>query len=151
MTRPPFSWMNTKLRVSDAGINGKGLSAREDIRKGELITMFGGYVMTRREEESLPDDFKELGIQISEDLVLSPRFRDAFCDADYINHSCSPNAGIKGQIALVAMRNIRGGGGDHLRLRDHRRTDRMEHGVPLWRQKMPRDHRRYQNHPQEDP
>lgn len=28
-------------------------------------------------------------------------------DEDYFNHSCTPNAGIKGQIVLVAMRDIR--------------------------------------------
>jgi len=29
--------------------------------------------------------------------------------ASYFNHSCNPNAGFKGQIFLVAMRNIRKG------------------------------------------
>ena len=30
-------------------------------------------------------------------------------EADYFNHSCSPNAGFKGQIFLVSMRNIEAG------------------------------------------
>lgn len=101
-----FSWMSPKLEVRDTGKYGKGLFTREKIRKNELLSVFGGYVMTRQEEESLPDDFNDTGIQISEDLVLSARDRSELESAYFINHSCSPNAGFKGQIFMVAMKKI---------------------------------------------
>ena len=102
--------MNPKLEVRDTCNHGKGLFAGEDIRKGELLSAFGGYVITRLEEEQLPEDFNDTGVQISEELVLTTIDRDELEPADFINHSCSPNAGFKGQIFMVAMKNIRGGG-----------------------------------------
>jgi hypothetical protein len=50
-----FSWMSPKLEVRDTGKYGKGLFTRNNIRKNELLCVFGGYVMTRREEELLPE------------------------------------------------------------------------------------------------
>lgn len=90
-----FSWMSPKLEVHDTGSYGKGLFAREDISKGVLLSAFGGYVITRLEEEKLPEDFNDTGIQISEELVLTAIDRAELEPADYINHSCSLNAGLK--------------------------------------------------------
>ncbi|MBI5847522.1 MAG: SET domain-containing protein [Nitrospirae bacterium] len=103
--------MNPKLEIRDTGSYGRGLFTKADIRKGELLSVFGGYVMTRLEEETLPEDFRDAGVMISEELCLGKISRDQIEPADYINHSCSPNAGFKGQIFLVAMQKIRGGGG----------------------------------------
>jgi len=110
MAESVFSWINPKLELRDTGKHGNGLFARENIRKDELLSVFGGYIMTRREEELLPEDYNDTGIQISENLVMTVRERSELSAADFINHSCSPNAGIKGQIFLVAMKTIRGGG-----------------------------------------
>jgi len=109
MAESVFSWINPKLALRETGKHGKGLFARENIRKDELLSVFGGYIMTRREEELLPEDYNDTGIQISEELVMTVRERSELSAADFINHSCSPNAGIKGQIFLVAMKPIRGG------------------------------------------
>jgi SET domain-containing protein len=117
MSDSTFSWMSPKLEMIDTGKYGKGLFTSDNIRKNELLCVFGGYVMTRREEELLPEDYNDTGIQISEDLVMSVRDRAELSAADYINHCCSPNSGIKGQIFLVAMKKI-GGGRDYLRLRN---------------------------------
>jgi uncharacterized protein len=109
MPESAFSWISPKLEMRDTGKCGNGLFAREIIRKDELLSVFGGYIMTRKEEELLPEDYNDTGIQISEDLVMTVKERFELSAADYINHSCSPNAGIKGQIFLVAMKKIGGG------------------------------------------
>lgn len=109
MSETTFSWVSPKLETKNTDAYGKGLFAREYIRKDELLSVFGGYIMTRKEEELLPEDYNDTGIQISEDLVMTVRERSELSAADYINHSCSPNAGIKGQIFLVAMKKIKAG------------------------------------------
>lgn len=54
------------------------------------------------------EEIGDYGIQIDERYCLNTFSGDDFQieDADYLNHSCEPNAGIKGQIFLMAMRDI---------------------------------------------
>ncbi len=69
------------------------------IAQGERLCVFGGGGIVPTAEEH-----GDLGIQIDEDLTLIHHRDDP---ANFINHSCSPNAGLKGQIMLVAMREIK--------------------------------------------
>lgn len=48
-------------------------------------------------------------IEIYDGLFLVPPEYHSLEKADRFNHSCDPNAGIKGQILLVARRKIRAG------------------------------------------
>lgn len=85
---------------------GKGVFAKEDINKGELVIICGGAVMRASEEHG------DYGIQVSEDMVLAappppPEGGQAELSvADYVNHSCAPNIGFRGQIFIVTMRTI---------------------------------------------
>jgi len=47
-------------------------------------------------------------MQIEERFVLGPAGTEPE-DTDFFNHSCDPNCGFKGQVFLVAMRDIRAG------------------------------------------
>lgn len=71
--------------------------------------MFGGHVMTRAERDSLPESVRYLALGIDDDLFIGPVSTKETDDADWFNHSCNPNAGLKGQIILVAMKNIKKG------------------------------------------
>lgn len=102
-----FSWMNPKLEVKDTIKYQKAVFAMSDIKKGEMLAIFGGHILTLKEEESLPKKYNDTGMQISEDFVLTSKYNKE--DTDCFNHSCDPNAGINGQIFLVAMRNIKRG------------------------------------------
>jgi uncharacterized protein len=102
-----FSWMNPKLEVRNTEKCGKGVFAKKDIKKDELLAVFGGYILTLKEEEVLPKKFCDHGVQISEEFVLTVKKMSEIEDAGYFNHSCDPNAGYKGQIFLVAMKKIR--------------------------------------------
>ena len=105
-----MSYRSPKTVVKDSPIQGKGLFAKEPISKGEIVAIKGGYIFNR---EMLREIEKELGpaeIQIDGDLFIGPVKRKE-CDGAmlYLNHSCSPNIGIQGQIVFVAMRDIDAG------------------------------------------
>ena len=104
-----FSWTNPKLEVKNTGEYKRGVFAKENIRKGEMLSVFGVYVMTIKDERKLPEDYNDTGVQIHDKFVLGIKKRDELEDADYFNHSCNPNAGFNGQIFLVAIRNIKRG------------------------------------------
>ena len=96
-------WLNPKMEVRKTNKYGKGSFATEAIKKGELIAIHAGWLMTRAEEES-HKRYRDHGLQITEELVLL-----SYDDDNYFNHCCNANSGYKGQMFLVAMRNIKPG------------------------------------------
>lgn len=109
-SKQTFSWMNPKLEVLPAskyGKNEKGVFAKGNIKKGKMLAIFGGFIMTLKEEEMLPDYISDYGLQISEKFILGIKKKSEISDTDMFNHSCNPNAGFNGQIFLVAMKDIK--------------------------------------------
>lgn len=96
-----FSWLNPNIEVKNTGNYGSGIFAKKNIKKGEKLAIFGGYVV-RIDEEPI-----DTGIQIDDNLILTSF--DHNDPADFVNHSCNPNAGIKGQNFLVSMKKIKKG------------------------------------------
>ncbi|TFG64410.1 MAG: SET domain-containing protein-lysine N-methyltransferase [Spirochaetales bacterium] len=88
------------------GKRGQGVFAKEPIAKDEVITVWGGDVMTLRQMSDISFDLRRLSIQVEDDLYLVP---GTVGPGDRINHSCEPNAGLRGQISLVAMKEIAAG------------------------------------------
>lgn len=104
-----FSWVNPKLEVKETGKYGKGLFAKNKIKKDEIVIAFGGYIMTTEEFYKLPSDIMHYPSQIYDNLLIGIKHRNEIEDGYYLNHSCEPNVGHKGQIFMVAMRNIKRG------------------------------------------
>lgn len=105
-----FSWMNPKLEIQKMlqyGKRARGVFAKKNIKKDEVLAIFGGYIMTSEEEMKLSEEYNDSGVQISENFIISSGNKKE--SADYFNHNCNPNAGFKGQIFLVAMKNIKKG------------------------------------------
>jgi len=100
------SWMNPGCQVRDSFINQRGVYAVVPIAKGERLAIFGGDIMTIDDTFKLPEQFRYYPLQIEERFMLYMRNPLSPEDTDYFNHSCSPNAGLHGQIFLVAMRDI---------------------------------------------
>jgi hypothetical protein len=48
-------------------------------------------------------------IQVDDDLFFVATNKEELEDADFINHSCNPNCGIKGTLKVVAMREVEPG------------------------------------------
>lgn len=101
-----YTWMNSKLEERTSPLGGKGTYALESISQDELLMVFGGYVMSFEEEAALPANAQDLAIQIEQSFVIGRKSPAATGTGDYVNHSCEPNAGIRGQISLYAMRSI---------------------------------------------
>ena len=104
-----FSWMNPKLEVRETGKYGKGIFAKEEIKKGAMLIVMGGYILTIEDDNNLKGIVADKPIEISDYFFFGPRKAS---DLDlmpqhYINHSCDPNVGFKGQVFMVAIKNIK--------------------------------------------
>ncbi len=92
-------------RVDDKG--GHAVYAAQPIRKGDLLVVWSGKLVDEAALGDLPRSVRRYSLQVEEDQFLVSL---TDCEpADYVNHACDPNAGLRGQIALVAMRDIEPG------------------------------------------
>lgn len=105
MASDTFSFMSPKLEAGKtASKGGMGVFARRSVAKGEVLAVWGGKVVPLSSFANLPDTTRRHAVQIEEDLYLVAGSRPE--PADYINHCCDPNAGMLGQVVVVAMRDI---------------------------------------------
>ncbi|MBM4422822.1 MAG: SET domain-containing protein [Chloroflexi bacterium] len=86
---------------------GFGVYARHRVSAGELVVVWGGSVVDHQTFVTLPMELQSRSVQVEEDRYLVSNSPED--PADHINHSCEPNAGLVGQIALVALRDIKPG------------------------------------------
>lgn len=100
------SYISPKARVIENGIDGKSVFAIEPIVRNELIAIWGGTILTSEELTDHDSSLQKYTLQIGENHFIVPDEISSVNDAEYFNHSCDPNCGIQGQIALVAMRDI---------------------------------------------
>lgn len=108
MTGQYYSHLNPKC---DSGVfeekGGCGVFAREPIKKGELICLWGGRIVAENELDPNMEFFTQRILQIEEGFYLEAPL--PLEPTDCFNHSCEPNIGFTGQIGLVAMRDIHAG------------------------------------------
>jgi hypothetical protein len=100
-----YSHLSPKLEAGPLPEKGGyGVFAREPVSKGDLLVLWGGRILAESELDPEMPHFTQRVLQIEEGLyMLQP---EPLEPSDYFNHSCEPNAGFSGQIALVAMRDI---------------------------------------------
>ena len=107
MSKQPSSYLSSKLEGRPkADGSGNGIFALKPIMKGEIMAIFGGVVYEWDTFIHLPERERSLCLQVEDRHFLVPR---PIGEGDYVNHSCNPNAGLSGQIGLVAMRDIKVG------------------------------------------
>lgn len=100
------SYLTDKCEARPIGRGQMGVFAVEAIHPDEVIAVWGGEIMTREHFSLLPERYRRQTLQVEENLYLAGVSDDP---ADFFNHSCDPNAGLNGQIVLVAMRAIEPG------------------------------------------
>ena len=104
-----FISQKIKKKRSHAGF---GLFAITDIQKGERIVDFstgtGSWIDTKQ-ADALYDAGNDYIIQTDDNLFFAAANDAELEDADFINHSCDPNCGIRGSLEIVAMRDIAAG------------------------------------------
>jgi SET domain-containing protein len=99
------SILSEKVEIRESKTHKRGMFAVELISKGEVVFIKGGHVLKHEQIFSTGvinsyhpiDDLYFLGATNAEEedgIKL------------YINHSCHPNCGIRGEITFVALRNI---------------------------------------------
>lgn len=97
-----------KTKVIETKTKGKGVFAKEDIKKGETILFLDGEIWRKNKNEEYNDGIDLAGGPIGRDgndiLYLAS-------DSDwvYINHSCDGNSGLINDKELIARRNIKKG------------------------------------------
>ena len=99
-----IAWTSPKIDRRQTPGAGWTLVAVEPIAKGDLILVWGGVILTTEQLYKTPIFARDRAIQVDEDHHLCSGLVDDI--ADCANHSCNPNAGLRGQITLVAMRDI---------------------------------------------
>ncbi len=86
---------------------GHGVLARVAIEAGEVLTVWGGSIVSEPDFAASSEQARKYMIQVEHDLFMTAA--DPPEPGEFFNHSCSPNAGIAGQIVLIAMRPIEAG------------------------------------------
>lgn len=106
---PPtrLAWTHPNVGKRATEFAGETLIATGPIRKDEVICTWGGIIVTTAQLKQLPQLARDRAVQVEDDLHLTSGMVDEL--ADRANHSCNPNAGLHGQITLVAMRDIEAG------------------------------------------
>lgn len=108
MSQNHTAYLTDKCEVQNRDVSGgNAVIARELIEPGELIAVWSGRIISGEQLESLSPEIRMHTVQVEENLYLASLRPDEA--PDYINHSCDPNAGLDGQIAIVAMRTIEPG------------------------------------------
>ncbi|MBI2917064.1 MAG: SET domain-containing protein-lysine N-methyltransferase [Chloroflexi bacterium] len=100
------SYLTRKVAVGPSHISGKGIIAVQAIASGELVAVWGGHLITREDMQQLPPEVREHPVQVWHDLFVGPRTAAEMEPVDYMNHSCEPSCGVKGQIIVLARRDI---------------------------------------------
>jgi uncharacterized protein len=107
MTDTSHSYLNSKCESREHPGGGCGVFAVDTITRGELVSLWGGRIVSADQLDPSMPRFTQRVLQVDEGLYLltaeSPEPNDCF------NHSCEPNLGFFGQVGLVALRDIRPG------------------------------------------
>ena len=107
----PLSYRSPKTEVRESKIHGRGLFATADIARDEIVAVKGGHIVDRKTlGEKIAPVLGPVEIQIDDDLFIAPvTEEERELSMLYSNHSCDPNLGVRGEITLVAMRDIPAG------------------------------------------
>jgi hypothetical protein len=108
VSQNPTAYLTDKCEVRNRDVaGGKAVVARELIEPGEVIAVWSGRIVSAEELDDLSAEIRRHTVQVEEGLYLASLSADE--PPDYINHSCDPNAGLAGQITIVAMQAIHPG------------------------------------------
>lgn len=107
----PLSYRSPKTEVRESPIHGRGLFAKTDIAKDEIVAVKGGHIVSgERLRKEVTPLLGPVEIQIDDDLFIAPVTpEEREGSMLYSNHSCDANLGLRGEITFVAIRDIQAG------------------------------------------
>jgi len=103
------SWINPKVKKWRSKIDGAGLFASEKIKRGEVILVQAGKIVTYSEIYKAKSPLTDICFLVDKNLLICPLKTKGVIHRDgafIMNHSCDPNCGLRGQVTFVAMRDI---------------------------------------------
>lgn len=101
-----YSFVAPFLEVRRSG-NGRGMFVRDrPVTRGEVLVVWTGRVVSSAGLAGVPDDEHSYVLQLHDDIYMIPFEYGRREPADFVNHSCNPNAGLAGEAILVAMKDI---------------------------------------------
>jgi len=102
-----LTYFSRRVEKRTSPIEGRGLYSKTNIKKGEVVVVKGGYILTRKQRDELARELAPSEIQITEDLFIGPTSQsEREGGMMHLNHSCEPNLGLQGQVVFVALRDI---------------------------------------------
>lgn len=105
MSPESTAYLTEKCEVRNRDVaGGYAVFARSVIEPSELVGVWSGRVVATDALDTLPEAIRHHTVQIEEDLFLASTSENE--PPDFINHACEPNAGLDGQITIVALRRI---------------------------------------------
>lgn len=104
--QPMPSYLSPNVESRSTAERGLGLFARRDFARDELIVVTLCQVVHWTGQDEYNEQVHPFQIEI--DVVAIPRSAE-ISGMFSVNHSCSPNAGLRGQLSLVALRPITAG------------------------------------------
>lgn len=99
------SFVIDKIEIRESPIHGKGMFAKELIKKGEIVFIKGGHILSRKDFFS--SNIINSYLPIDDGYYLAAKNPNEECMVKlFNNHSCNPNCGMRGEITFVAIRDI---------------------------------------------
>lgn len=92
------------IYIDHTASTGKGLFANTRFKREQILFKIEGKIIVDSYDPDYRVGSRWIGID-DETWISPPRSNYAY----YLNHSCSPNAGLKDKILVVAMRGIKKG------------------------------------------
>ncbi len=100
-------FLSPKLSVRQSPLHsGFGVYVDTPVSRGELLALFGGRLVDVAQLRDIDRKQHRYSLQVDDELYLLSVTPTA---PDFINHACEPNAGMQGQIGLVALYDLHAG------------------------------------------
>jgi len=95
--------------VVDSKINGKGVFTTKDIKKGEVLLIWGGTKVAKKKVDFYKFNDQTL-VPIDDDVYIGLLANDTYkCVDEYLNHSCDSNTWLDDEVSVSARRDIKTG------------------------------------------
>ncbi|HET9913481.1 MAG TPA: SET domain-containing protein-lysine N-methyltransferase [Anaerolineales bacterium] len=106
----PQTWTDPRIEFRKSRISGDGMFAREPFKKGEVVCIVGGAVMTDAEFAAFQAVHSLYSfIQIDENLYLVEDLETTRFLYASMNHSCDSSTWMDDEVTLAARRDIESG------------------------------------------
>lgn len=110
---PKKSWADKRIKIKSSPVSGIGIFAINSIKKGELLLIWGGYLVNQSQITN--KDINETVVPVEERnkkiiYLKAPDEEERNPHpANFINHSCDPNAWLSNAFTWIARKDIKKG------------------------------------------